>query len=231
MDQLLLLPGMLSDAAFWRAQVEALADVAHPAVMSYGAADRIETMAEAVLADAPARFALAGHSMGGRVAQEICRRAPGRVVKLGLFCTDYRGRRADEEEDAGMDALLARARSEGMASAGRAWARRILGARALGEEAIVAAVVAMAARQSPEHLAAQISAGRTRPDYADLLPAIACPTLVCAGAEDTLRPPALQREMAAMIPTRRLVVIEGSGHMIAMENPEAVTAAMRSWLS
>ena len=48
---------------------------------------------------------------------------------------------------------------------------------------------------------------------------------------DTLRPVAIHQDMAARIPNARLVVIEGSGHMVAMERPGTVSAAMRDWLA
>jgi len=82
-SHLLLLPGMLSDEAFWRAQIDALADVCIIDAISYGLSDSIDAMAQAVLADAPERFALAGHSMGGRVALEVYKRAPHGCASSG----------------------------------------------------------------------------------------------------------------------------------------------------
>ena len=75
-QDLLLLPGMLCDAESWEEQITALADFCEPRVISFGDADSIDAMADIALAGAPDRFALAGHSMGGRVAQAIYRRVP-----------------------------------------------------------------------------------------------------------------------------------------------------------
>ena len=75
-QSLVLLPGLLCDAAVWTAQREALASV-DGFVPSYGELSSITDMARFVLERAPAeRFSLAGHSMGGRVALEVLRRAP-----------------------------------------------------------------------------------------------------------------------------------------------------------
>ena len=74
---LLLLPGLLCDAGLWAPQAEALADVAEVQVADLTQDDRVEAMAARVLAQAPARFALAGLSMGGYVAFEILRQEPG----------------------------------------------------------------------------------------------------------------------------------------------------------
>ena len=231
---LLLLPGMLCDAAFWRSQVEDLADICRPRVMSYGLLDSIEAMAQAVLAQAPDRFALAGHSMGGRVAQEIYRLAPERVLRLALLATDCRGHQdeAARAAEAGRrEAMMAKVAAEGMEGFAEMWVRQILAADNLANEPLVAEVVAMMARQPAERLAAQTLAGLTRPDQSDLLASIHRPTLVCAGALDELRPVEVHRWMAERIPQSRLVVIEGAGHMVAMERPDAVTKAMRDWLA
>ncbi len=230
---LLLLPGMLCDGTSWQAQVEGLANICTPRVVSYGLADSIGAMAEVVLAGAPESFALAGHSMGGRVALEVYRRVPQRVARLALLCTDYRGHVSEEarnREIANGEGLKALARNEGM----DAVASRITGIALppdrQADKPLVEAVMAMIARFTPAHLAAHLHAGLTRPDFTDLLPSIACPTLICAGEKDVMRPVEVHREMAAKIPSSHLTIIRGGGHMIAMEHPEQVTAAMRSWL-
>src|SRR5690242_9997785 len=121
---LLLLPGMLCDAQFWRAQMQALADVCTPGVVSYDLADSIEQMARCVLANGPERFLLAGHSMGGRVALEVYRRAPERLIRLALFCTDYRApvsAEAKQTEAAERDEWLEIARTRGMRGFAEYW--------------------------------------------------------------------------------------------------------------
>ncbi|WP_374571267.1 alpha/beta fold hydrolase [Phenylobacterium sp.] len=230
---LLLLPGMICDEAFWRAQVEALAGICEPAVMNFGVLDSFEAMARSVLADAPARFALAGHSMGGRVALEIMRLAPERVLKLALAATDYRGHESAETraaEAARRDMMLAKATADGMDGFGRMWLSQILPPYRLADEALAADVLAMMARQPVEALAAQTRAALMRGDHSKLLATISCPTLICAGDDDPLRPVAIHQRMAEQIAGARLVVIERCGHMVAMERPEAVTAALENWL-
>lgn len=224
---------MLCDGAFWRSQMDRLADICTSAVISFGTSDSIGAMAQIVLADAPETFALAGHSMGGRVALEVYRRAPQRVARLGLFCTDYRGHVSDEArklEIATGEGLLALARSEGMKAVATRLTGRVLPPDRHGDKRLVSAVEEMIARHSPAVLAAQINAGVTRPDFTELLPTITCPTLVCAGEKDVMRPVEVHREMAAKIPSSRLAIIAQGGHMVAMEYPREVTAAMRDWL-
>lgn len=230
---LLLLPGMLCDATFWHAQVEGLADLCTPQVVSYGQACSFTEMAELVLEQAPASFALAGHSMGGRVALEVVRRAPRRVQRLALLCTDYRGHESEgarAAEALNRERMLANARQNGMKNFARSWFVSQVAPPQATNAAMIDAMAAMGAAHTPAQLAAEFEAGLSRQDYGALLHDITCPTLVCTGEFDWLRPVANHQRMAAQIPNARLVIIAESGHMVAMEQPTAVTEAMRSWL-
>jgi pimeloyl-ACP methyl ester carboxylesterase len=60
---------------------------------------------------------------------------------------------------------------------------------------------------------------------------LACPTLVIAAAEDPLRPAEETQELADAIPNATLMTIEGSGHMLPLEQPEALGSAIKQWLS
>lgn len=90
---LLLLCGLLCDAAIWQLQRAALRDLADVQVVDFAGFDSITQMAAHVLAIAPPQFALAGHSMGGRVALEIVRQAPAPVLRLALLDTGIAPRR------------------------------------------------------------------------------------------------------------------------------------------
>ena len=87
---LVLLPGLLCDGALWRHQTARLGDAAAFTMGDFTHDDSIEAMARSVLIEAPETFALAGHSMGGYVALEIMRQAPGRVTRLALIDTSAR---------------------------------------------------------------------------------------------------------------------------------------------
>jgi pimeloyl-ACP methyl ester carboxylesterase len=53
---------------------------------------------------------------------------------------------------------------------------------------------------------------------------------VACGEADQLTPPGCSREIAALIPGAEMVLLPGCGHMLTMEQPEAVNAALRDWL-
>ena len=111
---LLLLPGLLCDATVWEMQARDLALQADCRVANYGSLDSLTAMARHVLAMAPGEdFALAGHSMGGRVALEVVRLAPHRVCRLALLDTGYQplaaGAAGEQERAAGWPCWSTRA--------------------------------------------------------------------------------------------------------------------------
>jgi pimeloyl-ACP methyl ester carboxylesterase len=230
---LLLLPGLMCDAAVWAGVLPQLAATADCRVPEYPEARSLPAMAERVLAAAPPRFAVAGHSMGGRVALEIVRRAPERVLRLALLDTGYRARPAGAEGEAEIAkrmALLALARGEGVRAMAREWVRPMVSPERLAERPLVDAILDMFERRSADVFAGQVEALLARPDATALLAAIACPTLVLCGRDDGFSPPAQHEEMAARIPGARLAVIERCGHMAPMERPREVGAALVAWI-
>ncbi len=211
------------------AQLESHASVTIP---DYGLLDSLGAMAEKVLREAPPRFALAGHSMGGRVALEILRRAPERVAALALLDTGVAplaAGEAGEREAAGRHELLALAREQGMAAMAARWVQGMVWAPRLSDTALVQGVVDMFARRSADMFAAQIRALLARPDAGSLLAGIRCPTLVMCGEQDSWAPAARHREMAEKIPGARLVLVPECGHMCTLERPEQVTHALHEW--
>jgi pimeloyl-ACP methyl ester carboxylesterase len=63
-----------------------------------------------------------------------------------------------------------------------------------------------------------------------VLRGVRCETLLLCGRQDAWSPLARHEQMQALRPDSRLVVVEDSGHMSTMEQPHAVTAALREWL-
>jgi pimeloyl-ACP methyl ester carboxylesterase len=231
---LVLLPGLLCDGTVWEHQIQSLSDTADCVVADYGACDSIEAMAEAVLStQLPDTFALAGHSMGGRVALEIVRRAPPRVARLALLDTGYQAR---PETEAGAQernqrlALLDRAKTEGMREMGAQWAVGMVHPAHV-DTPVFEAMLRMIERNSVQRFAHQIEALLRRPDATSLLAHIDCPTLLLCGREDRWSPLVRHIDMREAIPGAHLEVIEHAGHMTTMEQPEAVTRALQTWLA
>lgn len=231
---LLLLPGLACDAEVWKHQVRALGEITTVQVADYGASDSIPEMARVALKRAPERFAVAGHSMGGRVAMEICRSSPDRVLGLALLDTAYKPLQpgeAGEREKAERAGYVEIARTQGMRTMARAWLQRMVHPSRLTDQPLIDSIVEMMGRKSPEIFTGQIKALLGRPDATPVLAAARCPTLVLCGREDAWSVLDVHRDMAARIPNARLAIVETCGHMAPMERPEAVTAALVEWFS
>ncbi|MDE1931794.1 MAG: alpha/beta fold hydrolase [Alphaproteobacteria bacterium] len=226
---LVLLPGLLCDAALWHGQIAGLADVAESSVADLTRDDSLMAMARRALQAAPPQFALAGLSMGGYCAFEVMRQAPERVLRLALLDT---GARADTPEQMsrrrGLIELAEKGEFKGVTP-------RLLPLLVhpdrLKEKELVGAVMTMAERIGKDAFLRQQKAIMGRIDSRPSLANIKCPTLVLCGREDVLTPRALAEEIAAFIPGARLDLIDHCGHLSAMERPEAVTAELRQWLT
>ena len=223
-----LVPGLLCDASVWAPQRAALEPHRDVRVPDLWGLDSIAAMAERVLDMAPARFALAGHSMGARVALAVLERAPGRVERLALLDTGTHPRRPGEAEK--RQELVDLAYAEGMAALAARWLPPMVHPARVGDAALMGPLTAMVCRATPAIFEGQVRALLNRPEAAAVLPRIACPTLVACGRQDAWSPLSQHEEMAAAIPGARLAVIEESGHMSTVEAPAAVSAALRRWL-
>ncbi len=228
---LMLLPGLMCDAAVWAPQTASLQ--ARCVIPAWGLRDSLSAMARQVLEEAPTeRFSMAGHSMGGRVALEVMRLAPRRVERLALLDTGTHplaAGEAGEKERSGRMALLKMAQEQGMRAMARQWARGMVHPSQL-DTPLFDSILDMLERSSPEQFAAQINALLTRPDAAPLLGTIQCPTLVLCGADDAWSPPAQHQAMRDAMANASLSVIERCGHMCTMEQPQAVNEALAAWL-
>jgi len=231
---LILVPGLLCDEAVWAHQSALLARIADVQIAVNGARDSLVAMADAIIAQAPPRFALAGHSMGGRVALEVIRRVPERVIALALLDTGHQALaagEAGEREVAGRLALVDKARRQGMRAMGWEWLQGMVYPSRLSDAVLVNAILDMIERKTPELYAAQTRALIGRPDATPLLAKIRCPTLVLCGREDAWSPPRRHEEMRDMIPGSELAVLPYCGHMSTMEQPAAVGEALHAWLA
>jgi pimeloyl-ACP methyl ester carboxylesterase len=225
---LLLLSGLLCDETIWAEITDRLADAADMRIVSFPGFSSIGMMAEHALSYAPARFALAGHSMGGRVALEVIRRAPHRVLGIALLNTGFHARREYEDQSRGRLVRLAYAR--GMSALAEDWLPPMLAAGSARTAELLPRLKQMIARSTPDGYAAQVEALLNRPDARPILATIKVPTLLLSGAADIWSPLSQHERMRRVIPHAMLAEIEGAGHMAPIERPDAVARALRGWL-
>jgi 3-oxoadipate enol-lactonase len=174
---------------------------------------------------------VAGHSMGGQIAQEMALTYPGRVRRLALFATWAR--------------LDARVRSltelcgELAGKLDPATYQRVIlpwvFSRTFFEkpgaiEQIIALWLTPPSPPTPEVLRRQSRAALAA-DTSARAGAIRCPTLVLVGDEDILTPPRLSEELARLIPDAQLKMVAGGSHNFIVEMPAAATAILLEFLA
>jgi pimeloyl-ACP methyl ester carboxylesterase len=224
---LILIPGLLNDAELWRDQIVELSEIATCCVADITKGTTLRELAEGVLEDAPERFALAGFSLGGYVAQEIARIAPSRLTRLALLDTSIH---PDTPER--LSSRRALNKAAGAPGKFHGFGDRLLTTYLdpshVADERIVARIRGMTERLGPETFIRQNSIERR--DGTDVIRSLTCPILILCGENDHVTPLAGHFEMARLAPHAKLAVIARSGHMSPLENPEAVTQALREWL-
>jgi pimeloyl-ACP methyl ester carboxylesterase len=221
------LPGLLEDGDAFAHQVERLREKAPCSVADLTRADSIAQLAKDALAQAPeGRFALAGHSMGGYVALEVMRQAPGRVDRLALLNTNAR---PDSPE-----ATANRQRLMALAERDFPEVIRTLLPKLVMEDRVrelSGTITGMALACGKDAFLRQQRAIIGRIDSRPHLAAIRCPTLVIAARNDALMPVEILEELARGIPGAKLAIVEESGHVAPLERPDEVLGLLREWLN
>jgi pimeloyl-ACP methyl ester carboxylesterase len=226
---LLLLPGLMCDAAVWAAQVDAFESDYAVRIPSFHGLDSFDAMAAAALAlTGGGPFALAGHSMGGRVAMQVASMVPGRVQRLALLDTAaHLPMPLETERRLG---LVAIGEKDGIEAVIESWLPPMIAPNRRHDRALWDAIAAMIRRAGVDTLRGQQKALLSRRDGFAQLDAVRVPTTFIVGALDGWSPPQQHVDMQAHAPGSTLTVIEDCGHMAPMEAPEAVNAAFREWL-
>lgn len=227
-DTLVLLPGLLNDARLWSHQKAALSDVIGVMVGDLTQDDSLAAMARRVLDAAPARFALAGLSMGGYVAMEIMRQAPERVERLALLDTTARPDTAEQTQRR-KDAI-ALATSGGFEKIMPGMLPMLVHPDNMAKGRVGGLAKDMAQAVGADAFVRQQTAIMHRPDARPGLNRIVCPSLILCGRDDALTPPDRHEEMADLIPGAKWVMVEQCGHLSPIEQPQAVSAVLRYWL-
>ena len=225
---ILLVPGLVSSPRIYAPVMPALWQFGPVTVANHIRDAHMALIARRILAEAPPRFALAGHSMGGYIAFEIMRQAPERVAKLALLNTQARS--DTPEATARRRTMMARARGgEYRAMLDELFPGFVHPSRR--EDATLRQLVYdMGEDVGAEAFVRQQEAIISRPDSRPVLATIKCPTLVLSGDEDNTIPNALSVEMGDNIHNAKLVILPNCGHLPQVEQPEATAKALVEWL-
>lgn len=228
-EPLVLLPGMMCDARVFTPQIQALSARAPVMVAPLHGGDRVEDIATHILSMLPERFALAGLSMGGIVALEILRRAPGRITRLCLMATTPLSETPDQA--AMREPLIINARTGGLEKAlQQSLPPEVLapGPRRLE---VLNLVREMGLELGAELFVDQSRALQRRMDQQATARRCRVPTLILCGEYDRLTPVKRHEFLAELIPHAGLEIISGAGHLPGLEQPASVNQALLHWLN
>ncbi len=228
MITVVFIPGLLSDEVVWQPMADALADRYQVAIADSRAGVSLAAMAKAMLAEYPGDLAVVGHSMGGRIALEMLRYAPERIKKLALVDSGVHGLGANEK--AKRQVLIDLARAEGMEALLEAWLPPMVHPDRHNDP-IMDELREMVLRADVEQFERQIQGLVEREDATDLLPAFDGDLLLAVGRQDEWSNVEQHQAMLDLAPNGELVVIEDAGHFAPMERPQAMLAALETWLA
>jgi pimeloyl-ACP methyl ester carboxylesterase len=234
-ESLLLLPGLMCNETVWMPIMDELSLTHECTVIDHGRADSISVMAKNILRQAPPQFALAGHSMGGRVALEVFRLAPHRVTRIALMNTGYLARpdsQAGAKETQGRYDLLKIAIDQGIEAMARQWVQAMVAPKRLSDESFIQSIIEMFKVKSVDIFKHQIAALLNRPDATLVLKSLNVPSLILCSEFDLWSPVQQHSDMAKLMPRQPIwCEIAGAGHMCTMEDPQAVSKGMVEWLN
>ena len=227
MPTLVLLAGNMCDQRVWRDMPCALAPLAVHADLTRD--DTISAMARRTLAESEGMLIPIGLSMGGIVALEMARQAPTRIVGMVLSDTNAgadlperaaaRPKQQERVRDGALETLVA----DELKPAYLADANR-------DDQPLRALILQMAVDLGEDVFVRQSEALRTRADLRDVLDMFGGPILLTCGAEDRLCPPEWHHAMAARCANARVEIIDGSGHLLPLEQPGEFWARVTAWL-
>ncbi|MGR4065792.1 MAG: alpha/beta fold hydrolase [Vulcanimicrobiaceae bacterium] len=229
-----LLHGFPLTREIWKAQIEGLARTRRVVAVD------LRGMGESSVADGPylmeslagdvaavldaigvERAAVVGHSLGGYVALAFARMYSERLERLALVCSRL-GADAPEQAQTRMDLADCAERESSVEPVIAAYAPRLLSDKTRRERPeLLAAVEAIARRNGPRGLAAMLRGMALRDDAYDIAPDLAMPVRLICGARDGLLPVELVRSDASAFSNAAVDVLEDSGHLPMLEEPEA----------
>jgi len=231
---LVLIPGLMCDDAVWTPMLPWLEEVASPHLIDHGLANSLTTMAEQVLDKVKGSFLMAGHSMGGRVAMEVMRLAPERMLGVALMDTGHKPLAQGEkglEERQKRQVLLDLAKTSGVRAMASEWVKGMVAPSRLSDAALIEDILVMFERKSADIFERQIQALLARPDGGLALAQASCPVALICGEMDAWSPVSQHEEMSALLKGQPTVqVVKGAGHMCTMESPMAVASEMLKWI-
>ena len=221
---LLLVPGFMLDDSLWDELLAPLSADRDVYLANLKSGQTIAEIAQQIALKAPARFVLIGCSLGGYIARSLVEQFPERVAALILIASSLREdtpeqKRYKEQAVRATNASNFRGLSTGTIA-------KSLHPNRASDKPLIARL---------QHIGAQLGYGefakQSLLDRSGLLAEkIRCPTLVIAADQDGLRSAEEAQELSQSIKGAQLKVVQDTGHMIPLEQPQALAIIIAQWL-
>lgn len=228
-EPLVLIPGFMADARSFMPQLARFGADRPVILLNPGLGDTVEKIAAEIAPHLPPRFALVAHGLGGNIAIEILRKRPEAVTRIALISTDPLP--DTPQVAAAREALLVAAKTGHL----QACMEQMLPLDALHDapwrDEVMALVLDMAETLGPTQFQRHLRVLQRRPDQQKTLRKVHVPTMIISGESDTLVPRRRAEFLAAMMPQGCLEMIPEAGHLPQLEQPEAVTQVLQTFLS
>ena len=227
-EPLVLIPGFMADARSFMPQIAKLGADRPIILLTPGLGDSLDKIAADVAPHLPPRFAVVAHGLGGNIAIELVRKRPEAVTRIALISTDPLPE--TPQLAAQQEALLVAAKTGHL----QACMAQMLPLAALHDapwrDEVMALVIDMAENLGTTQFRRHLRVLQRRPDQQKTLRKVHVPTMIIAGASDTLVPRRRAEFLAAMMPQGCLEIIAEAGHLPQLEQPEAVTKVLETVL-
>lgn len=223
-----MIPGMMCDDRIFEPQIKGLSSMVEIHTADISKHTNIKDLAADVLRNAPPKFSLAGHSMGGIVAMEVCLQAPNRIEKLALIDTNPMAEL--EEVKLNRERQMSEALSGKLTNVIREEMKPQYLADSDNSDTILNICMEMAISLGPKTFINQSKALQGRVDQQKTLKSIDIPVLIMCGLEDKLCSVEKHELMHNIISNSTLEVIKNAGHLPTLEQPEQTTEVLKKWL-
>ncbi len=220
MTTIYCLPGTMCTADLWldlRTNLPADIELRHLAIPQQAS---VEDIVDTLAAQLPDQAHLLGFSLGGYLAASIACRYPSRVARLSLI-SNTPCALSDKERTARQATLnwLSHYRYGGLTNAKAA---TLLDPSSRNDERIQR-IIQMDADLGADVLLQQLKATTERFDLADPLVALGIPIHFFVSREDPLINHSWLHALVARSTLMNATFVEGSGHMLPMEQPDRIT--------
>lgn len=227
MKNIVFLPGLGCDHQLFSHQIDHLNSAYTTKVVVCDSKDSMAGHIEYVLDNAPSKFDLVGHSFGGWIAQWIAIKAPERVSSLILIGTGT-GKLTAELKDIfiGMKTYFEDNRANEFFDRTNPL---VTHENKKNDVEVHQLIKSMQSNFTIENLLNQVNTDLEAKDTCDDLRNIKCSTLLIHGNQDAF----YQEDMQFLknhIPNNHFIEINNCGHMVPIEQPEAVSSLIKLWI-